>query len=63
MDEALTIIERKKSRDHTWKMQAPYPGQVFMRLEEPGRPSRIMTYLGLKILRKYRDLDLAAVSA
>ncbi len=62
MDEVLDIIANKRSRDNTWKIQSNYPGQIFFKMEESGKPSRIITYLALKILKKYREFDLTKLS-
>ncbi len=61
MDEALNIIEGKRAKGNTWKMQSGYPGQTYFRMEDPGKPSRLITFLALKTLKKYRNYDLTTV--
>lgn len=53
MDDALDYIESKRSKDGTWKMQSPYPGQVWFETEKPGMPGRMITLLALKALGRY----------
>ncbi len=54
MDEVLDLIESRKTKDNTWKMQSNYPGQTYFTMEEAGKPGGMITYLALKILKKYR---------
>ncbi len=62
MDEVLDLIESKRGNDNKWKIQSSYPGKEFFKMEEAGKPSKIITYMALKILRKYRNLDLTIAS-
>jgi hypothetical protein len=62
MDEILDIIEIKCCKDHKWKIQSGYPGNEFFKMEVAGKPSRIITYMAIKILRKYRNFDLTIAS-
>ena len=62
MDEILDMIENKRTKNNTWKIQSNYPGQHYFIMEDAGKPSRMITYLALKILKKYRELDLTKAS-
>lgn len=57
MDDALDYIESKRTKDGTWKMQSPFAGQEYFRTEEPGKPSRVISFLALKALGKYRSFS------
>lgn len=60
MDEALSIIENARTKDNTWKIRSPYPGQTYFLMQEPGKPSPMITFLSLKILKRYREYDLSS---
>ena len=62
MDEVLDLIESKRGNNNKWKIQSSYPGKEFFKMEVAGMPSKIITYMALKILRKYRNLDLTFAS-
>jgi hypothetical protein len=53
MDPALALIAGKKTKGGAWKLQSGFPGQVHFKMEEAGKPSRMMTYLCLKISNAY----------
>lgn len=63
MDEILDFIKGKGGKDHRWKMQSGYPGNEYFKMEEAGKPSRFITYMALKILRKYRGFDVAIATS
>lgn len=62
MNEILDIIESKCGKDYKWKIQTGYPGNEFFKMEEAGKPSKMITYMAMKILRKYRNFDPAIAS-
>jgi hypothetical protein len=62
MNEILDIIESKCSKDCKWKIQTGYAGNEYFKMEEAGKPSKIITYMAIKILRKYRKFDLTIAS-
>ena len=51
------LIKIKKNKDGLWNLNASYPGQVHLKMETAGNPSRWNTLRILRIKRKY-DLDL-----
>ena len=57
MRPAIDQIKIKKNKDGLWNLNASYPGQVHLKMETAGNPSRWNTLRILRIKRKY-DLDL-----
>ena len=55
MEETLNLIRKKRNKDGTWDLQQKYPGKTFFELEEAGKPSRINTLRGLRILNFYES--------
>ena len=53
MHEAIEYIVKKRTKDGFWKLQTSFPGHEYFKMEEGGQPSRMMTYLCMKILKKY----------
>jgi len=53
MDPAIEHILSKRTKEGVWKLQSKFPGEEYFEMEEAGKPSRMMTYLALRILRKY----------
>lgn len=56
MQDAMAILLSKRGPDGRWPLQAPHPGQVHFRMEEPGQPSRWNTLLALRVLKTYPAL-------
>lgn len=54
MDDAIEVILNKKTKDGTWKLAAPHPGQTYFEMEEAGKPSRWNTLRALRVLRYYK---------
>ena len=53
MQEALTIIKKKRNREGTWNMQAAYPGKVHFVMEKAGVPSRWNTLRALRVFKHF----------
>jgi len=53
-DEALDLVERKRTADGRWKLQNHHSGREHIRMERPGEPSRWNTLRARRVLR-YSD--------
>lgn len=53
MNDALRVIAGKRRRDGFWNLQSKFPGKEYFAMESVGEPSRMMTYLCLRILAAY----------
>jgi len=51
MKDAIDLIISKRKKDGTWLLPRPHPGKTFFTLEETGKPSRMNTLRGLRILK------------
>jgi len=51
MQDAIDLVKSKRKKDGTWLLPSPHPGRIFCELEKTGKPSRINTLRGLRILR------------
>ena len=58
IEESLLFIEGKKTKEGLWKLQSKFTGKEYFDMEEVGKPSRMITYMALKILKYYRNIDL-----
>ena len=56
MDEAVTVILKKRMKDGTWKLAAKYPGQTHFEMEKVAMPSRWNTLRALRVLNYYHVL-------
>lgn len=51
-NEALDLVEQRRTQDGRWPLQNPHPGAVHFQMEEgEGRPSRWNTLRALRVLR------------
>jgi hypothetical protein len=51
LDDALTLLRKKRTRDGFWKLQNRHSGRTFFEMEAVGQPSRWNTLRALRILR------------
>ena len=54
MSEAIDVILKKRNKNGTWNMFAPYPGQAHFVMEKTGAPSRWNTLRALRVLRHFK---------
>jgi len=50
-DEAIAVVEGKRSKDGRWPLQNHHPGREHFRMEHPGEPSRWNTLRARRVLR------------
>ena len=50
-DEALELVETRKTQNGRWKLQNRHPGKEHFRMEESGRPSRWNTLRAMRVLK------------
>ena len=53
MRPAIQELLKKQNKDGTWRLNAAYPGQVHVKMENAGKPSRWNTLRALRVLCKY----------
>ncbi|MEQ9220220.1 MAG: hypothetical protein RLO17_19355 [Cyclobacteriaceae bacterium] len=53
MEPAVDVIFQKRSKDGTWHINAPHPGEVHFTMEQAGEASRWNTLRALRILKNY----------
>jgi hypothetical protein len=51
LEEALSLVERRRDDSGRWPLQNEYPGRTFFRMETPGEPSRWNTLRALRVLK------------
>ena len=54
LQNALDVLEKKKTKEGIWKVQAKHPGKVFFEMEKPGQMSRWNTLKALRVLKHFR---------
>jgi len=54
---AISLIEKKKLKNGTWKLQNKYPGRTFFEMEEIGKPSRWNTLRALRIMKWWKIIS------
>lgn len=54
MEEALAIIESKRTKEGMWKTAAAHPGQVHFTMEEAGKPGRWNTLRAMRVLLHFQ---------
>jgi len=54
MQDAIDLVISKRKKDGTWHLPTPIPGRTFFSLETTGKPSRMNTMRGLRILRWWK---------
>lgn len=53
MNDALNFIKLKRKKEGYWLLQSKFTGKEYFQLEDAGKPSRVITYLALRIMKKY----------
>jgi hypothetical protein len=53
MEDAITVLMKKRLPDGTWPLQARHPGQTHFEMEQPGNPSRWNTLRALRVLKHF----------
>lgn len=53
MSDAIAVLLAKRGSDGRWPVRAAHPGQVHFTMEPVGGPSRWITLIALRVLRKY----------
>ncbi len=53
MNDALKVVENKKTADGLWKVNARYSGLIHFEMEKAGKPSRWNTLRALRVLKCY----------
>jgi hypothetical protein len=53
MEDAISILMKKRKRDKTWPLQAKHPGKTHFDMEETGRSSRWNTLRALRVLKHF----------
>jgi hypothetical protein len=51
LEDPVGLLERRRARDGTWKTQNRHSGLTFFDLEPTGKPGRMNTLRGLRVLR------------
>ncbi len=54
MDQAIRVLQKKRSKDGTWKLQAAHPGKVHFIMEQVGKPSRWNTLRAMRIFKQFK---------
>lgn len=54
MEEAIGILQKKRTKNGTWNMQAAHPGQVHFTMEKAGKPSRWNTLRAMRVLKHFK---------
>lgn len=63
MSDAMAIVIAKQRPDGRWLLPAGHPGQVHFQMEQVGQPSRWVTLLALRVLRRFGGEMAAIISA
>ena len=58
LQEALDLIERKRSSNGTWKMNNSYNDRFLVPIETLSKPSKWITLRALRVLKEYRKTSL-----
>ncbi len=51
MQDGIDLVLSKRKKNGTWLLPSPHPGKTFFTLESSGKPSRMNTLRGMRILR------------
>ncbi|MFC1744598.1 hypothetical protein ACFL35_11460 [Candidatus Riflebacteria bacterium] len=54
MEDAITILLKKRKADNLWPNQAKHPGQTHFEMEKVGKPSRFNTLRVLRALKHFK---------
>lgn len=58
MKEAMHLLTNKRNKEGTWNLNAAHPGQVHLKMEASGKPSRWNTLRMLRIMKHFEiDID------
>ena len=60
LEDPISQVLKKRTRDGRWVLQNRHPGRTFFELETVGRPSRWNTLRALRVLRWFEDAKVAA---
>ena len=55
LEESMQWLTAKRSKDGTWKLNAPYPGKTHFGMEKPGQPSRWNTLRAMRVLNYFTE--------
>jgi hypothetical protein len=53
MEDAVSVILKKKLKDGSWPLQAKHSGLVYFDMEKPGKPSRWNTLRAIRVLMHF----------
>lgn len=53
MDDALELLQSKKTKEGYWLLEATHPGKSYFEMEKKGKPSRWNTLRALRVLKYY----------
>lgn len=53
MKEAMHFLTNKRNKEGTWNLNAAHPGQVHLKMEASGKPSRWNTLRMLRIMKHF----------
>jgi len=53
IEDAITVVLKKRRSDRTWPLQARHPGHTHFEMEKVGEPSRWNTLRALRVLRHF----------
>lgn len=53
INDALTYVIEKRNKSGSWNLQSKFTGKEYFAPEDVGKPSRVITYFALKILKSY----------
>ncbi len=54
MDDALSVLLKKRNKDGLWNLSSKYPGQIHFEMEKAGKPSRWNTLRAMRVLKYYK---------
>ena len=54
LEEAVELVERKRSKEGTWILENTFNGRFIIDIEHKGKPSKWITLKALQVLRFYR---------
>jgi hypothetical protein len=53
MKAAIDVLKAKRNNEGSWNMEAPHPGQVHVKMEKTGKPSRWNTLRVLRVMKHF----------
>ncbi len=57
MDDAMEVIQNRRTKEGQWNLAAKYPGETHFDMETSGKPSRWNTLRALRVLRYFNKAD------